>query len=169
MNLKKWMVLVVAVVCSSSVFALPRIPQDNNPALQQQEQQMQAALEAAQNYLDQKVLPPCKELVTLLQDADAQTWESDKIDNLIAQIDQVFTEMVTPLVEMTDLAQARQNAKAMGLPEEEITAESITNSYKLMYAAIALQYFETAQKLSEEELTILVNVFFPEAEETVGQ
>ena len=162
MNFKKLIISVFTVLLATVAFSLPKPQQDNNPALEQQLQEAMAQLQEMQKGFDEKLLPLFKDLVA------TNASDFDKAEALANQINKTLNDMVAPALKDVDMAQVneqyRQNAQAYGLPQQEFTKESLTELVKALYVEIALGYFAQTQKLSEYELTTLMEIFFPSDE-----
>ena len=85
------------------------------------------------------------------------------------QLDENLTKLVAPALKDIDIAkfneQYAQMAKTYGMPAHQFTLSEVTEMMKGMYLVSALGLFEQNQKLTADEVTVLVELFFPQEEE----
>ena len=168
MNLHKYILSVVAVSVSVCAFAYPA-PQDQDPVSPLM-QQYAAQLQALQQDFDEKLLPIFKSVATIALDTQAAEQEdlTPQQEALLleysTQLDTVLTACVAPALEGFDLAQFNEQyaqvAKQNNMPAQEWTLEEVTELFKGVYLMSAFGYFEQTQKLTTDELTVLMEIFF---------
>ena len=172
MNVKKYLLTITAMTLCVGSFAYPA-PQEEDPAaklLKQYEQQAQELQQSFEKYL----LPPLQNTAQLaleMQNA-GQAEMSEQQEELLNQyaqaLDNALNQLVIPTLKDLDVAQFNQQykqiAQTYGLPEQEFTLQTITDTLKGMYLMGAMTYFEQTQKLSEDELTILMEIFLQQEE-----
>lgn len=173
MNLKKGLFTVVTLVLSLGAFAYPSTP-DDDPTAQLLEQYT-AQVQEMQKAFDTQILPTLKstaQLALQIQQAGQTeiTEQQEQLFNKYAvQLDSALTKMVAPALKEVDLAQFneqyKQTAQTYGLPEQEFTLPEVTEMLKGMYLVSSLAYFEQTKKLAQDELTVLMEIFFPAQEE----
>lgn len=173
MNFKKHITTVLAVLTSVYAFAYPA-PQDEDP-MTPLLQQYAAQIQELQKGFDQKLLPAVKPIASLAVQVQAsgQTELTPEQNALLEkysiQLDKALTDLVTPALKDLDVAQFNeqyaQMAKTYGLPAQTFTRQDIAELFKGMYLVSGLGYFEQTQKLTTDELTVLMEIFFPQEEE----
>ena len=173
MNVKKYFLALVATVLSVGVFAYPAVPDEEptNQLLQQYAAQMQEL----QKSLEKEVLPLLKQIAQLgLQVQNSTQTEltpqqEQLFNTYTTQLDATLTQLVAPTLKDLDVAQFNeqyaQMSKTYGLPAHQFTLPEISEMMKGMYLVSALGLFEQTQKLTADELTVLVEIFFPQEEE----
>ncbi len=173
MNVKKYVLAFIATVLSTSIFAYPAV-QEEDPAAQLL-QQYAAQMQELQKSFEKELLPPLKQIAQLglqVQQSGQQelTAEQEQLFNTYTtRLDAGLTKLVTPTLKDFNLAQFNeqyaQMAKTHGLPAQQFTLENVTEMMKGMYLVSALGLFEQTQKLTTDELTVLIDLFFPQEEE----
>ena len=173
MNVKKYILALIATALSTSIFAYPAV-QDEEPATQLL-QQYAAQMQELQKSLEKEVLPPLKQIAQLgLQiQQSAQTELTPQQEQLFNQytnqLDLSLTQLVAPALKDVDIVQFNeqyaQMAKTYNLPAHQFTLPEISEMMKGLYLVSALGLFEQTQKLTADELTVLVEIFFPQEEE----
>ena len=177
MNVKKSITSVLAVLLSVGAFAYPAVPDDDQTAqlLQQYVQQTEQALQEFQKQIEPKLVPAFKELASLALQAQAANTEEltaeqeTQLNKCTEDIDNALTELLAPALKDFDLAQFNeqynQTLKAYGMPEHQFTLQEATDMLKGMYLSMALLSCAQTKSLSEEELAVLAEIFFPQEEE----
>ena len=181
MNVKKSITSVLAVLLSVGAFAYPAIPDDDQTAqlLQQYVQQTEQALQEFQKQIAPNLVPSLKALAGLaLEVQTSNTGEltaeqETRLNKYTQNIDNALTELLAPALKDFDLAQFNeqyaQTLKDYGLPEHQFTLEEATDMLTVMYLSMALLSCAQAKSLSEDELAVLAEIFFPQQEEPVAQ
>ncbi len=172
MNVKKAILSVLAVLLSAGAFAYPA-PQDEAPVTSLL-QQYAAQIQELQQGFNQKLLPAIKNIATLALQAqtagqtDLTPEQSALLEKYTLELDKSLTGLAAPAVKDLDINQFNeqyaQMANTYGLPAQKFTQQEVTDLFKGMYLVSALGYFEQTQKLSTEELTVLMELFFSQEE-----
>ncbi len=173
MKVKKYFLTLMATILSVGAFAYPAVP-DEDPTAQLL-QQYTAQMQELQKSLEKEILPPLKQIAQLgmqvQQSAQTElTPQQEQLFNTyITQLDANLTKLVAPALKDLDVGQFNeqyaQMAQTYGLPAHQFTLPEITENMKGMYLVSALGIFEQTQKLTADELTVLVEIFFPQEEE----
>ena len=173
MNYKKYLTSVLAVCISVCAFAYPA-PQEDDPVTPIL-QQYTAQIQELQKEFDKKLLPSFKSIsaLALQVQTSGQTEVSPAQEALLEkhmlQLDKGLSELVAPALTNLDLAQFNeqyaQMAKTYGLPAQTFTLQDVADLFKGMYLVAALGYFEQTNKLTPDELTVLMEIFLPAEEE----
>lgn len=173
MNVKKHITAVLAIFISICAFAYPAVQEDDQTAQLLQQYTQQA--EELQKGFEQKLLPACKGIATLALEvqaagqSDLTAEQNTLLENYTNTLEKNLTELLAPVLKDFNLAkfneQYAQIAQASGLPAQELTLQDVTNMFKGMYLLGALGYFEQSQKLSDDEITVLAEIFFSLDEE----
>lgn len=173
MNVKKYFLALIAAVLSTSVFAYPPV-EEENPSTQLL-QQYAAQMQELQQSLEKEVLPPLKQIAQLGLQVQQSTQteltpQQEQLFNTYAtQLDENLTKLVAPALKGIDIDQFNeqyaQMAKTYGMPAHQFTLPEVSEMMKGMYLVSALGLFEQNQKLTADELTVLVELFFPQEEE----
>ncbi len=173
MNLKKSLLSVLAVLLSAGAFAYPA-PQEQDPVTPLL-QQYAAQVEELQKTFDQKLLPSFKTIASLalqVQAAGQTDLTPDQtalFEKYMLALDKALTDVAAPALKDLDINQFNEQyaqvAKTYGAPAHPFTLQEVTDLFKGMYLVFALGHFEQTQKLTTDELTVLMEIFFPQAEE----
>ncbi len=173
MNLKKYMFAVLAVLMGVGAFAYPA-PQDDDPVTTLL-QQYQAQVQEMQKGFEKQLLSPVKAMAALALEiqnsgqTDLTPEQAALFEKHTTALDKGLNELVAPAMKDFDLAkfneQYAQMAKTYGLPAQQLTLQEVTDMFKGMYLISALGYFEQAKKLTNDEMEVLVEIFFPQEEE----
>ena len=173
MNVKKYLLVVATLVCTVAAFAYPAMQEDDpvNPLVQH----YAAQAEELQKTFEKNLLPVLKDTAQLAlqiqreNPAELSSQQEAQFTHYGNKIDAVLTQMVAPVVKEINLEQFNQEYEKMSqdynLPKQHFTEESLTDLFKGAYLISAIAYFEQTQKLSEDELTVLMELLFPQEEE----
>ena len=173
MNTKKIFLSVLAIFTSVCAFAYPALQDDDpvNPILQQ----YTAQIEELQKKFDQKLLPTVKSIAGFALEVqksgqtDLTPAQEAQLEKYGQQLDKNLNELVAPELANFDLAafneQYAQMAKTYGLPPRTFTLPEVTDMFKGMCLVAAMNHFEQTKKLTDDELIVLMEIFFSEEEE----
>ena len=170
MNLKKYAVSILAVLMSVCAFAYPS-PQEEEPVTSLLQQYATQVQELQKNF-DTQLLPTLKSLAGIALQVQKQQipYQEDMVQVLYNQLDSTLNDLMAPALQGLDVnafnKQYKQMAQEYGMLEQEFTKQDIADMFKGMYLISALGYFEQTQKLSTEELTVLMEIFFSQEEGT---
>ena len=173
MNLKKYVLAVLAAALSMGAFAYPA-PQEEEPVTDLL-QRYTAQMQQLQKTFEKELLPPVKATAQLALKVQAsnQTELTPEQENLFdqytKQLDGVLSKLVAHALKEVDMAQLneqyKQMAKTYNFPFQQLTLQDVANLMKGMYLMSAISYFEQSKKLSQDEVVVLAELFFPQEEE----
>ena len=170
MNLKKLLAVLLATLISCSAFAYMAPMPDDDPT-QQFLQQYQQEMDKLTKQFDTKLLPPIQGLVKVVKtvQTDLTPEQEAQIDQFAGQLDEALNAMVAPTLEQVDLEKLNTLAKQLDPNAQKIDKEGLSNILKTLYLIQALGHFSQNKKMSEEDVSIAMTIFFPEGMEEVAE